>query len=366
MRPFISTLAFPYINSTYSSMLLVALVYFHKNKIKSLSYIEIIKSPPLLLFILALFLSVCISYDKILGLAVLSNYLIAIMTFLTAASLTQEQKNKVIKAIALSAIVICILAIYQYFFGFRHLLDYIHKMRIDSPFAIDYIERRRVFFPFISPNILAGYIILCIPLLLITKNKYRFYLLAIMFFALYLTKSIGAHLSLFLGMMVYLLLKENPAGKKITLLFVLAACFTFILIVRQTSLKGHTLPIFSLNQRLGYWQETLRIIKDHPFLGIGLGNFDLPLSRYTHNSYLQLLAETGALGLFSFFWFLGWLFKLQTERLNDNEYKREIAYLLSAEAAFLFHNLIDFTFFLPEVSLIWWVIVGLTIRKSCR
>lgn len=361
IRPFISTLAFPFLNSVYSYILLGALSYSCIKKPKAIKELKIVKSPSILLFISALFLSAYLSYDKMLALTALVNYLILILTFLTAASLSQEQKNKIIKAVALSAIIISILAIYQYFFGFKHLLNYIHKMKIDNPFALDYIERKRVFFPFASPNILAGYLILCIPLLLITKNRYRLLFLSILLWTLFLTKSIGASLSLFLGMMVCLFLKEKPVIKKIMLLVALAGCFIFILMInRQTSIKGHTLPFFSLNQRLEYWGETFKIIKERPF-GIGLGNFDLPLSRYAHNSYLQLWAETGILGLFSFLWLVVWIFRFQRRALKDAEHKREIAYLLSAEAAFLFHNLIDFTFFLPEVSLIWWVILGLTI-----
>lgn len=55
------------------------------------------------------------------------------------------------------------------------------------------------------------------------------------------------------------------------------------------------------------WQTTLKIVKDHPFLGIGFGAYQYVYPRYdqssgllrveqAHNDYLQFIADTGVVG----------------------------------------------------------------------
>jgi O-antigen ligase len=59
--------------------------------------------------------------------------------------------------------------------------------------------------------------------------------------------------------------------------------------------------------RISIWKTTLRLVADHPLLGVGLGAFPTAYTRYdpapgvlsvnaAHNDYLQLLSETGAVG----------------------------------------------------------------------
>ena len=56
--------------------------------------------------------------------------------------------------------------------------------------------------------------------------------------------------------------------------------------------------------RLNYWADSLKIIKVYPWTGTGLGNFNLTYARYAHNSYLQIWAEMGILGIIAFLWLI--------------------------------------------------------------
>jgi O-antigen ligase len=91
---------------------------------------------------------------------------------------------------------------------------------------------------------------------------------------------------------------------------------------------------------------------------VGLGNFNLFSARYAHNSYLQFWAETGILGITSLLWLIAAVLKSAIKSVKQSKDKKFMAGLITANAVFLIHNLFDFTFFLPEVSLIWWVIFG--------
>lgn len=356
VRPFISSLAFPYADSIYSLFLLIFLLCwilskgFPLRKIKSLKY-------PLLIFICALLLSTFFSYNKTAGLKELQRYAAYLLIFLAGASFADREKTKVIRAIILAGFIIGLLAIYQYFFGFRHLLDYIYKQRIPDQFALDYISRRRVFFPFVTPNALAGYLIMIIPLTFI--YKYGIWLLIPLALGLFLTQSLGAFLSLFLGIMLCFYLQVKFRKRNLLILSGLLVMAGIIFIIRLQAPKQHTQPLFSAVTRMTYWRETIALVKSHPLTGIGPGNFDLPRSRYAHNSYLQLWAETGIFGLLAFIWLTFSIVKSNLKSLKGGPSKTQTALLLTSCIAFLIHNLTDFTFFLPEASFIYWALSGL-------
>jgi O-antigen ligase len=379
IRPFICSLAFPHLNFIYSIILLVFLLIWLIRKGIPLRKINTLKSP-LLLFLLALLISIIFSTDKLNSLKELYKYISGILIFLFAISLTYEDRIRAIKAIILAGFLISLLAIYQYFFGFRHILDYLARDKTASSFALDYIQRKRVYFPFVTPNTLGGYLAIIIPLILALWDKNKkillnplFFFLISISFALLLTKSLGALLSIFSGLVIYFyfssflnkdyLIKQKILNKKVLLLITgFLIIMGLVFLIRQTASKPHALPTFSLIMRINYWFEALKIIKIAPWTGVGLGNFNLVFARYAHNSYLQLWAETGILGIVSFLWLIIAVFKSAVKNINIASNKKLIIGLISANAVFLIHNLIDFSFFLPEVALIWWVIFGCTYR----
>jgi O-antigen ligase len=107
------------------------------------------------------------------------------------------------------------------------------------------------------------------------------------------------------------------------------------------------------------------MIKDHPFAGIGPGNFQEVFlkyyklgwgtgTKYVHNIFLQLWVETGILGP------LG-MISLIIVFITKNTVKSN--YIFLAGLVFLFHNLIDLTYFIPEAGLFWWIIIGLACHE---
>lgn len=349
VRPFISSLAFPYLNYIYTlaltAFLLICLIYQKKQAFQGIKTLKF----PLLLFFAATIASAIFAGNHSLSLNELYKYIDAILLVIFCASLASTQKNRIIQALIIAGFIISLLAIYQYFFGFHHLLAYVEKEKIATPFVLDYISSQRVFFPFISPNALAGYLILIIPLTLMFDNRVKLIALTPMIFILLLTKSIGAIASLFITGILFIYIKKKMGKKLLLLIGVSSLILILIFFFRQIQPKEHLSASFSFLKRLDYWRETLEIIKLHPFKGIGLGNFNLPISRYAHNSYLQIWAEMGILGIISFFWLITKVIKNSSRNI----------YLIAAITVFLIHNCVDFTFYLPEISLIWWTILGL-------
>ena len=116
-------------------------------------------------------------------------------------SLSSKEREQVYGCIVFSGFVITLMAFYQYFFGFSHLEHYASAHNIKNPFVLDYLRRRRVFSPFVTPNALAGYLIMVIPVAF-TNKKYSWYIIP-MGLVVILTQSLGAILSLFLAMVFY-------------------------------------------------------------------------------------------------------------------------------------------------------------------
>jgi len=355
-RPFICAEAFPYLNFIYSVELLIFLGIYVIYKKPSFSKLRALIIP-VILFILALFISLIFSQNKISSLAQLYKYITGLLLFIAAASLSEDDKSSVIQVIVLTGLTISLLAIYQYFLGFRHVSDYLANNRLLFPFASDYLSRNRVFFPFVTPGVLGGYLAMVIPLFLINKN--RIWLILPVFSALFLTGSLGAFLSLFCALVIYFCLEGKLNKGKIIILFSLFISIIIIFIYRSANRIEHIQPFFSTVMRLNYWRQALGIIQAHPLAGIGMGNFNLKMSRYAHNSYLQIWAEMGILGVLAFIWIAYAVLKSCIKNLVQLPYKRQAACLLVASLVFLIHNCLDFTFFLPEVVFVWWVILGL-------
>ncbi len=68
---------------------------------------------------------------------------------------------------------------------------------------------------------------------------------------------------------------------------------------------------YAVIERLAHWQAAVEMARDHPFFGVGLGNYSVRYAQYrlinwqlplghAHNTYLNLLAETGMFGLLAY------------------------------------------------------------------
>jgi len=322
----------------------------------------------------------------------INNSILEILKFLSFASIffivsqiDERQKNLLIKTIVIASVIISLYAIYQYFWGYSHTLNYLKKINSDflrhSSYARDILLDKRAIATFPSPNILGGYLIMIffLTLHLLSEKKYpapstlnllpNMFFILMIFAALLLTKSLGAWLSLIITMItLFFLSYKSIKHKKAASIAFLIAIFLvigFILITRWERLMNLDNPQNSIIQRLNYWRTAIAVIKDHPILGVGPGNFQEVFlkykvgfstnTRYAHNMLLQTWTETGILG------FIALIYLVITFLAKVKSNSR---YIFLAGLAFLLHNLIDNTYFIPEVGLFWWVLFGLSKSKA--
>ncbi len=280
-------------------------------------------------------------------------YALGFILFILIAPLSESDKERIASIIVGTAFFISLLALYQYFFGFQVLLNYVKETKITDPFVLEKIAAQRVFFPFPTPAILGGYLAMILPLTLTPQKRVVCFLT--MSFALLLTKSLGALLSLAIVFTAFLLIQTHFRRKKALALLTLVIILGSIFALRAGSSGESLLPSFSLASRLHYWKETWKIICAHPWTGVGFGRFALRESSYAHNFFLQLWAEAGLASIVSFLWLI-----TATLKHSLGASCRPLGAGFAAGVfIFLIHNLMDFSLFLPAVSFIGWIMLGL-------
>ena len=119
--------------------------------------------------------------------------------------------------------------------------------------------------------------------------------------------------------------------------------------------QGH----FDTNQRLLIWKSAVQAIREHPILGVGLGNFHLFIQHHppkglaaippmAHNLYLEWGADLGVGGIIAALWFeWSWIksvltvIRRQTAVLPDYWYAALVG-AFGSTVAFIVHNWVDF------------------------
>ncbi len=345
-----------FLSTVYFALLLVFLAVWIIVKGLSFKKLGTIQYP---VIILSLFLVMAVPFtlNRANGLWEITQFTVSLILFLVIAPLEEDKKKRLAAEIVLGALAISLLAIFQYFFGFQLLSDYVQRTNITDPFVLEKIAQRRVFFPFPTPGILGGYLAMALPLAL-CSGKRAFFAIPIGL-ALLLTQSLSALLSLMVILAAFSVWKNRSSKKKVFLLLGLGMVLGGLFALRTSNVHQHLLPSFSMTARLDYWKETLRVISAHPWLGTGFGNFDLQSSRYAHNSFLQLWAETGVIGMTVFIWLWTAILRNGWKSIPSFYKDQQKWALLAGICIFLVHNLMDFTLFLPAVSFIWWVMLGM-------
>lgn len=170
-------------------------------------------------------------------------------------------------------------------------------------------------------NITAYNITMLMPLIfglgLMEKRKYILMVLPVSFSALLITMSRGGWVAFASSLIFLPRLKSKHIVLLIILFTIIFSLFYTLFIgrIEATNLETESISIRILMYKFGW-----RIFTDHPFLGIGIGNFTInayreyPLMRQEltteidycspHNQYLGILAENGIFAFLIYLWFL--------------------------------------------------------------
>ncbi|HUZ46436.1 MAG TPA: O-antigen ligase family protein [Terriglobia bacterium] len=133
-------------------------------------------------------------------------------------------------------------------------------------------------------------------------------------------------------------------------------------------------PEATYGDRMHVAYDSLRIFRDHPLIGTGLGSFgsvfpayqSFPTNQlypYAHNDYAQALAETGAIGGLVILGSLVLFFRLAFRNLRDR-LEREAGWIQLGAAVgvcgLLVHSFVDFNLHIPANAAWFAVLVALS------
>ena len=274
---------------------------------------------PVAVFVFVSALSIVVSPDP--GFSFYNYYNLVGVYLLTYLFIGQNvtgmrEVKGILMALTLSAALVILYGFSQFIFG----IDTTAMRWVDGDAFPEL--KNRVFSTWENPNILAGYLdaVICVALGFFAKsaNKPQRIVLSV-FMALAaaclaLTYARGACLTLAIILLGYGMVKDW----RIFLGCLAVGCG---LLLVDATLAERLLSVFtkvdtSSEMRLAFWESTLAMIQDHPFLGIGWGAFWLVYPEYdfylqgadilivhAHNMYLNYAAEIGLVGALAFCWY---------------------------------------------------------------
>lgn len=243
----------------------------------------------------------------------------------------------------------------------------------------------RAFGPFYNPNLLAAMLMLVIPLWLglarigplPALRLAAMVGLAICWLCFFATGSKGGALALMGGLLVGAVLAPDPArgglAKRAALgvgLVALAGAAALLLPpIRVRVAEAFGPQSNSMMFRYYTWLAAWHMALDRPLLGFGPGTFAVALPRFAiaghtmlaHQTYLQIAAETGFLGLTALLGALGaqLVSAVRAARRLAGEPRTVAVACAAGMVGFLVHNAVDYAWHVTATGAAFWALAGL-------
>ncbi len=325
-----------------------------------------------LIFIAFSFLTILPAVDFFRGLASLRNYIVGWIVLVLTLHYVKNSKQirKLFWGLMIWGVVLSLLQLYQVLQQGNILLTVLTKNIHLSWGSSNYIA---AFYAILIPLILsmiftrgissiAKGVLLCATLLMIIS--------------MFLTGSRGAVVALIVGLIVLL---WRFHSWRMTTAFLFFCGFAGVIIFSIPSsqiiwqgLVGYqTSP--SVLSRIELWQESLRIFRLHPILGVGLGNINYhvqlagTLFMRSHNLVLELLSETGIIGLLLFLSLLIGILRAQIKNCQQiqGDFQKSLAWgILAGTITALTHSMVEPNISSYMFSILFWLIVGISLKQN--
>lgn len=335
----------------------------------------------ILAMLIVYLLSSVISFARLKSLTIWAVYF-AFMIFYFVIINTMRTKKQLfglLTVFVISGFAVCLYGIMQYVFGWNTAQAWMDEDMFGD-------IKMRIYSTLENPNVLGEYILLVLPVCVgimwsrkgaFTKTVYGA-VAVVMFAALILTFSRGCWIGIMLSAAVFATL----AAGKLWGLALLA--LPFVPMILPESIVNRFLSIgdmkdSSTSYRVYIWMGTLLMLKDFWVSGIGPGteafakvypfySYSAIVAPHSHNLFLQIIVESGIVGIAVF---IGMLF-LFVKRLSEGGAKcekgsEEYVMLVSIAAAvlgFLLQGMFDNCFYNYRVFMIFWCVIAVGIALA--
>jgi O-antigen ligase len=245
----------------------------------------------------------------------------------------------------------------------------------------------QIYGPFVNRNHYAGLMELLTPLpfllCLSQRPERRLPLLVagmLMALSVFLCRSRGgmAALGAELVLIAVFLSRIRHRAKSFAAIGVIVAVLAALIVWVGSDPVVHRLTDMRDASRLSIYKDTLRMWWSRPMVGYGSGTFDLVYPTYqsfvtdsfinhAHNDYLELLSETGLIGMGLIVWFLVNVYRNAGQQLRPGLRSPGSAALIAVLAGItglLVHSLVDFNFHIPSNAAMFLVFCAIAATAS--
>lgn len=313
---------------------------------------------------------------------------------------TEKEMNRIVLGVVVIGFGVALFAIFQRY-AWNGRMFWVREVRDDGA----------VFGPFVNRNHFAGYMEMLIPLSIgytvaafagapvrgetawrrlidrltserANKLALLLFMTLVMSVSLVLTLSRAGIVSFLAAViLIGMVLVFGRATQKwlllpgilFTVLLISLAWFGLGPIIERYQTLLHLPDDASMQGRIEVWRDTAKLVSDHPLMGSGPGTFgavfpgyktrpDKVTYEHAHNDYIQLLAETGGVGvgLAAGMLGIGVGFILAGWRRRRSPWAKGLLMgIVTGLVAMLIHGLSDFNFHIPANAVLFVVLMGL-------
>src|SRR5437773_3188847 len=334
------------------------------------------------------------------------SHLLLLITYLTAFFLTlflcrdRNAKKRLVFALVSLGVFEALYGLIQYLTGWQQIFAYVKKYYLEEATGT-YINR----------NHFAGFLEMVLPFtvaLTLRRTRILFqnpssrtatlgkiasrteflslvfwlFLATLLFVALVLSRSRMGIISALVSLIAILALDGTASMRARTRAAVAALLFLGVLglvvwigsdpVMSRFETLGQEYNL-SGQSRVSIWHDTLGLIRQHPFLGTGLGSFFVAytsvqtaflnlLVEHAHCDYLEVATELGLSGAILVFGSIFWVLVQTVRRYGKLEERFDKAVSLAcigSIGAILVHSLADFNLYIPANALLFTMILAM-------
>jgi O-antigen ligase len=299
----------------------------------------------------------------------------AVFFFVIAESLDRRILRNILGVLVFSASLTALSGLHQFYRGKDFL-------RLRTP-----VIHGRINGPFYYPNSFAHYIVSLFPLtvwlsLIRYRRKAWNFILPVLSALLLFSLVLSATRSAWLALLALVPFAAFTQGRKFTLCCVLIVALIAFLGPLMPGLAKYRIenffnyredaPVFD---RDFLWKDAFDMFLNRPVFGQGLGTFMFNFQRfrpqgypadwgisYAENTFLQLAAETGIIGLFGFLYLIVAMFYFFLRRLKacpDKKYRHIGFGLAGCMVTYLVSSIFVSSFYSMALAFLFWLLLGL-------